>query len=70
MVNKKESSDGYRGSLGPERKEEKWGTERERRKGRKEERMLLETPHESPQTGIEWSGEGKPLQGYDTRPKF
>lgn len=45
MVNKKESSDSYTGSVGPERKEEKWGTDRERRKGRKEERMLLETPH-------------------------
>lgn len=59
MVNKKESSDGYRGSVGPERKEEKWGTERERRKGRKEERMLLETPHRVPTDWhrVEWREE-------------
>lgn len=68
MVNKKESRDGYRGYVGPERKKEKWSTVRERRKGRKEERMLLETP--PGQTGIEWSGEGESLQGYDTRDKF
>lgn len=55
MVNKKESRDGYRDYVDPERKKEKWSTVRERRKGRKE-RMLLETPPRTDQHRMEWRG--------------
>lgn len=57
VVNKKEFSDGCRGYVGPERKKEKWDTETERRKGRKEERTLLETPHKTEWHRMEWRGE-------------